>query len=84
MTFVFLCVFFFVVHTTECLYKFKDYLCVSFLSFYFVGPRDQTQILKLGGYHFHPLSYLAEPQSFLIQAFIGSHILFVWVKLKDI
>lgn len=51
---------------------------MSFLSFYFVGPRDQTQILKLGGYHFDPLSHLAEPRSlFLIHAFIGSHILFI-------
>lgn len=38
----------------------RGQLAESFLSFYYVGLRDQTQVIKLGSRSLYPLSHLAD------------------------
>lgn len=48
------------------MWRAEDNLSGLVLSFYCVGPRDQTQVLRLGGKHLYPLSSVSCPRGNLL------------------
>ena len=47
----------------SCIWGSEGSLQEPFLSFYSVGPWDQTQVVRLGGRHLFLLSHLAGPRT---------------------
>jgi hypothetical protein len=59
MGFVLLCFYFVCASITVRIWQSENNFVKLVLSFHHIGPGDQSQIIRLGGKHFYPLSYLS-------------------------
>lgn len=49
------------------------------LSFYHVGPRDSTEVIRFGSKHLYPLNYFTAPACFLMYQILSS--VDIWIHL---
>jgi hypothetical protein len=59
-------------HAIIYIWRLGDNLQESVLSFHYVGPRDGTQVIRMGSTYLNPLNHLTDPGTLLLKKGITS------------